>query len=837
MNIQASSPDKPDKPDKPYKSDTPETIDTAEQCFHCGDDLRQAENFSAVIHGQPRAMCCAGCQAVAETIVDAGLDDYYKLRTSLASSARQRVPDFLHDVQIYAEPVVADQYLSTNGADGQECSILLRDIECTACCWLIERRLSALPGIHRVSLNYSNQRARIDFDPEQINLEGILSVIARLGYRGIPYERGGQNDDFHDENKARLKRLGIAGLFGMQVMMMALALYTGSSWGMADNIEQLLRWSSLLLSLPIIGYCAQPFFTHALRSLRNRSIGMDIPVSLGILIAFSASTIATVQGHNEIYFDTVAMFVCFLLAARYLEFLARQRAYQQREQQLQSTPEMARRITGAGIETVAVASLELGDHLRVLSGDSIPADAKIISGTSSVDESLLSGESRPVTKQPGDEVIAGSVNLEQPLDVCVTALGSDTVFAKILELVDSAVEHKPRLVQIADKIAGFFVTLVLILSAGVAVYWLIEDPENWLRPTIAVLIVTCPCALSLATPAALTAASGALARLGIIPGHGLQLEHLAAVTHLMFDKTGTLTHGNYALHDARALGKEPLAKGLVIAAAMESHSLHPIAKALMREATSAIPKAENITLHSGQGIQADVEGQTWWLGSVQWTQQRYPDDPLLNDALLSTPREKTVVVLADDQAPKFIFTLIDSLRPDAANLVRNLHQANIQTSICSGDHLPTVTAIANQLGISDTHASCLPADKLSILKEHQRHGQQVAMLGDGINDAPVLAGAHVSFAMGCGVQAAKVSADFILLGEKLGAVYSAIMLARKTRRVIWQNLSWAVIYNLVAVPAAASGWLTPWMAAIGMSLSSLLVVANSLRCNHTDGPD
>ena len=440
---------------------TPEAIDIAEQCFHCGDDLREAENFSAMIHGHLRPMCCAGCQAVAETIVDAGLEDYYTLRTSPASNARQRVPDFLRDVQLYAEPVIADHYLSTNNADEQQCLLLLRDIECTACCWLIERRLSSLPGIHRVSLNYSNLRARIDFNPQQIHLEEILSVIGNLGYRALPYEREGSDDCFHDENKSRLKRLGIAGLFGMQIMMMALALYTGSHWGMADNIEQLLRWSSLLLSLPIIGYCAQPFFSHALRSLRNRSIGMDIPVSLGIIIAFSASAFATLQGHNEIYFDTVAMFVCFLLAARYLEFLARQRAHNQREQQLQTSPEMARRISSSELQTVPVACLKLGDHLRVLSGDLIPADARIVSGTSSVDESLLSGESRPVVKQPGDEVIAGSVNLEQPLDVCVTALGDDRVIAKILQLADRAVEEKPRLVQVADKIAGSFVTIRL----------------------------------------------------------------------------------------------------------------------------------------------------------------------------------------------------------------------------------------------------------------------------------------------------------------------------------------------------------------------------------------
>ena len=349
--------------------------------------------------------------------------------------------------------------------------------------------------------------------------------------------------------------------------------------------------------------------------------------------------------------------------------------------------------------------------------------------------------------------------------------------------------------------------------------------------------MTCPCALSLATPTALTAASGALARLGIIPGHGLQLEQLAAVTHVMFDKTGTLTHGNYQLHDAQALSDQPLAKGLAIAAAMECHSAHPIAKALVSKAETPIPQASNVTVHSGLGIQADVEGQTWWLGSLQWIQKHHRNDHVLNNALLSTDRDMTVVVLADNQGPKFIFTVTDSLRPDAWKLVRDLNQADIQTSICSGDHPQTVTAIADQIGIRQSQGNCLPADKLSVLNDHQRQGQHVAMIGDGINDAPVLAAAHVSFAMGSGVQAAKVNADYILLGEKLGAVYSAIRIARSTRRVIKQNLTWAVLYNLVAVPAAASGWLAPWMAAIGMSLSSLLVVANSLRCNRTDKPD
>ncbi len=816
----------------PGRSQDPDAVG---RCFHCGDPLPATQSYLTLINDSPRNMCCAGCQAVAQTIVDAGLEDYYTLRSHPADRSRQRVPDFLRAAQVYAEPVVADDYVlgDNNPGGARQCTLLLQDLECSACCWLIEQRLGALAGIGRVNLNYSNQRARIDFDPEHINLAEILAAIDRLGYRALPYDPGRSEIALQAEDRQRLKRLGIAGLFGMQIMTLALALYTGGWWGMAPHIEQLLRWASLVLSLPIIGYSALPFFSNALRSVRNRSPGMDLPVSLGLLIAFSASVAATVQGRAEVYFDSLAMFVFFLLLARYLEFLARKRGRQQREQRLQAAPDLAHRIIAGGLETVPVARLELGDHLRVLGGDPVPADGRIVAGNSNLDESLLSGESRPVARRPGDTVIAGSVNLDQPLEVVVTALGRDRVIARILELVDRAADEKPALAQLADRVAGIFVILILLLAAAVAGFWLLQDPERWLRATIAVLVVTCPCALSLATPTALTAASGALVRHGIIPGQGLRLEQLAGVSHVMFDKTGTLTRGEFSLTQARTLADEPLAKGLAIAAAMENHCLHPIAKALLLAAGEPSLQATHVTLHAGEGLQAEVDGRHWWLGSVAWIKRRHPGATDWAERLRPAQSNDTLVVLADDLAPQFLFALGDEVRADAGSLVQTLNQAGIRTSVCSGDNRQTVLALARQVGIRDVHAEWLPGDKLAVLEALRRSGEHVAMIGDGVNDAPVLAGADVSFALGSGALAARVNADFILLGESLHGIAAAMAIARKTRRIIAQNLSWAVLYNLLAIPAAAAGWLAPWMAAIGMSLSSLLVVANSLRCGWT----
>jgi len=822
MNIQATPTDRTREPAR----------EPPGHCFHCGEPLPSGRHYQAEISGAPRELCCAGCQAVAQTIVDAGLEDYYNLRTAPAAREQQRVPEFLREARVYAEPAVADEYVHPDGAAHRTCTLLLQDLECSACCWLIERQLTSLEGMAAVNLNYSNHRARIRFDPERLSLEAILATIARLGYRALPYEPSHTESAFRDEDRARLKRLGIAGLFGMQVMILAVALYSGEWWGMAPNIEQLLRWASALMALPIVGYCAQPFFSNALRSLRNRSPGMDVPVSLGIALAFSASAVATVQGHSRVYFDSLAMFVFFLLLARYLEFLARRRGQQQREQLIQTAPELARRMAGTATETIPVALLKLGDRLRVLGGELIPADARVVLGSSTVDESLLSGESRPVAKQPGDTVIAGSVNLDQPLEVTVLALGRDRVMARILDLVDQATEDKPAVAQLADRIAGVFVVAIVLAAAAVAGFWLLQGSDLWLRTTIAVLIVTCPCALSLATPAALTAASGALARHGIIPAKGLRLEALAAINHVMFDKTGTLTSGAYRLHGARALGAEPVARGLGIAAAMEDQSMHPLAKALVRAAGGCVLTAHSVRIHAGEGLEAVVEGQHWWLGSVAWMKCRCKDTTGLETDCRGQQENDTVVVLADCQGPKFVFALGDEMRSDAPQLVCRLHQAGITTSVCSGDEPRAVAALAGQAGIREHRGGCAPADKLTVLEGLRNSGQRVAMVGDGVNDAPVLAGANVSFALGSGTQAARISADFILLGEHLPALYTAIVIARKTRRIITQNLGWALVYNLLAIPAAAAGWVPPWLAAIGMSLSSLLVVANSLRCGR-----
>jgi Cu2+-exporting ATPase len=525
------------------------------------------------------------------------------------------------------------------------------------------------------------------------------------------------------------------------------------------------------------------------------------------------------------------MFTFFLLLARHLEFLARKRAQERTESLVSPAPELARRLDrGGDPRLVPVAELVPGDRVRVLPGESIPADGVVIAGQGSIDESLLSGESRPHRRRVGDSVLGGSVNGAAPLEIRVERVGPDMVVSRVLALVERAAAARPRLARLADRVAAAFVVVVLLIAAGVATYWWQAAPGAWLAPTVAVLVVTCPCALSLATPTALTAAAGAFTAAGLVPARGLAVEALARVDHVVFDKTGTLTTGCYVLRGQQVLcapgGQSPELL-LRTAVALERHSEHPVAQALQQAVSGPVPSATAIEVSPGQGIAGMVAGQRWWLGEPGWACREAgvqlpataPDD---QDGA-------TVVALAGGDGTLGLFRLGDELRPGAETLVATLKARGLGVSLLSGDRDEAVERVADALGIGEHQGGLLPQHKLDRLRAMAAAGRTTAMVGDGINDAPVLAGAAVSVAMGGGAQAARASADFILVTERLEALLDALDVAARTRRTVRDNLTWALAYNLLALPAAAAGLVAPWMAALGMSLSSLLVVGNSLR--------
>jgi len=802
--------------------------DSKVECFHCGLPAPSDARYAVVIEGQRRPMCCHGCQAVAEAIVAAGLTDFYRHRTARSQRAEDLIPEQLRGLELYDRADLQKSFVRVESEQVREAALILEGIVCAACVWLNEHHVNALPGVLEFRVNYSTHRARVRWDERQIKLSTILAAIATIGYIAHPFDPSRQEALQKQERTLALRRLAVAGLFAMQVMMLAVGLYVGEYQSMDAWIREFLRWVCLILTVPVVAYSAQPFFTAAWRDLRRRQLGMDVPVSLAILAAFIASVWHTGQGHGEIYYDSVTMFVFFLLTGRFLEMTARHRAGQVSEALVRMLPATATRLDTAGCEAIVpIAELVAGDQVLVRPGETIPADGRVEEGASSVDESLLSGESLPLPRQIGEALIGGSVNIESPLVMRIEKVGAETVLSAIVRLLDRAQGEKPRLALLADRIAGWFIAVLLVVAALVfSVWWLLSDFDTAFRVTLSVLVVTCPCALSLATPTAIVAATGVLTRLGVLTTRGHALETLACVTHVIFDKTGTLTYGRPQVVTVESVSDWEPEHCRRLAAALERGSEHPVGRALAEGTHLRIPEATELRNTPGSGVEGWIEGRCYRVGRPEFVAglsheevaERYDLDVA-----------STWVALGDETGLLAWFQLNDVLRPGAAEAVNALQNRGLTLELLSGDRPDTVAHIAQEVAIASARGGLSPQDKLNRLRELQQKGAVVAMVGDGINDAPVLAAAQVSLAMGSGTQLAQATADMILLSEKLEHLVRGVDMARRTLLIMRENFAWAIGYNLVALPLAAGGWLTPWMSALGMSFSSLLVVVNALR--------
>lgn len=788
-------------------------------------------DFAVVVDGVRRPMCCRGCAAVAQAIVDAGLSDFYRYRTEPSPTGRELVPEFLRQAQVYDLPEVQKSFVRSAGEGLRAADLILEGITCAACVWLNERHLARLPGVHQVAINYATRRAHVVWDERRLKLSEILNTIRAIGYEAHPYDPERRQALFEKERKQLLRRLGVAAAFGMQIMTLSVALYVGDWSGVEGELRTFFHWVSLLLTVPVLLYSAQPFFVAAWRDLRMRRLGMDVPVALGMAMAFAGSLWATLTGEGVTYYDAVAMFAFFLLTARYFELSARRRATAAAESLVTATPAVATRLTpDGGCELVPSVALAPGDRVLIRPGETIPADVVVLEGRSTVDERLLTGESLPVAKRAGDLLVGGSLNVDSPLLARVERTGADTVLSAIQRLLDRAQAEKPRLAQLADRVAAWFVAGVLLAAGAAAMYWWLHDPARWLPVTVAVLVVTCPCALSLATPTALAAATGALTRGGLLATRAHALETLARATHFVFDKTGTLTRGELELHHLEPLGDLPAAECLRRATSLESYSEHPIAHAL-RRAAAALPVDHPQEVHNtpGAGLHGRLEGQLHYLGTPEFVQE-HAGVSLAPQRLEQLRADGgTVVLLAVPGRLLAAFVLGDELRLGARRLIEWLQAMDRQVWLLSGDHERAVRRVAEALGIAHWASGLTPADKLAQVRRLQAEGAVVAMVGDGVNDAPVLASAAVSIAMSNAAHLAAVASDMILLSPHLERLAQGVRSAQRTLGIIRQNFAWAVAYNLLAVPAALLGYVTPWLAALGMSLSSLVVVANALR--------
>jgi Cu2+-exporting ATPase len=799
------------------------------RCFHCDLPIPAGTNISVDIDQQTRPMCCYGCAAVSNAIVDGGLENFYQFRDQPTSQGQQADDQDLKQLLVYDNPSVQASFVQKIDNNRRRASLMLEGIHCAACIWLNEQYLLQQAGVISADINYATHRASIEWDCEQIKLSDILGAIRNIGYKALPYDPGQQQQRLQQEQRNRLKQLGVAAALGMQVMIFAVALYAGDWFGIEDQYRSLFSWISLVLTVPVLLYSGRTFFQSAYHNIRLRQIGMDVPVSLGLALAFAASTWSTVKGSGHIYFDAVVMFIFFLLLARYVEFQVRRRVSNLAEQATLSLPFGATRIDkhDRSEHSILAAELKVGDWVQIRPGETIPADVVILEGHGHVNESLLTGESVPLSKTVGADLIGGSINIDQPLLAEVTRIGSDTVWAHMARLVEQAIHQKPAINRLVDRIAGYFVAFVLLAAATAA--WVWYPDEQWLSITIAVLVVTCPCALSLATPTALAAATTSLTRQGLLITNSDALETLQRADHFIFDKTGTITSGHIELVDIHLFNGMDNVAVLQIAASLEQGSEHPMAKAIARANKQALLKTQDSVNTAGSGISATIDNRRYTIGNPVYISKQCLQDMPKEVSSWLAQQMQTAVLLADSNGIIAGLVLQDKIRDGMQTLMQNLKASGKSISLFSGDQDSVVQRVAKETGIDNYRARQSPADKLQALRRLQDDGAIVAMIGDGINDAPVLAAANVSIAIAGAAAISKASADIIMLDNNLSLLNSGIATARKTFRIIRQNLAWAIAYNVIALPLAITGHIAPWLAAIGMSASSLLVVLNARR--------
>lgn len=911
----------------------------AGHCFHCGDPVPQPP-FHAEILGKSREMCCMGCQLASQSIVEAGLEQYYLDRSEINRTAS--LPTQLNRLEVYDHDEIKSQFVyAQDGLSVAELSV--NNLRCAACTWLIESRLDELEGIRQCQVNLTSQRMRVIWDESKLPISRILAVINEIGYEAKPYRQDTHEAMLARHNNQMILRLGIAALGSMQAMMYAVALYFGEYSDMLIFQRDFLRWVSLFVSTPVFFYAAIPFFTSAWSAIRTRQVNMDVPVSVALIITFFASLYATMTGQGETYYDSVSMFVFFLLAGRYIEHNARLKAATMANdlvvvepvlvQKIAEDKAAARRIlqqleqntlTQAGIEkksadtsnlvdTLSVSdaslpstasampnfmqsmdanvsqitsqiaqdwqrkrhqssvasqshadeleekqmvtahSLQVGDIIMVEAGSEIISDGVLLSPTATVSQSLLTGEGDLILKTQGDYIVGGAQNDSQPFEMLVTALPEDSQIGLIDRLMNRAMSEKPKLAQQADKLARWFVARILVLSVLVFVGWYIVEPSQAIWATVAVLVATCPCALSLATPIALTVATNRLASYGFLTTRGHTLQTLAEITHVAFDKTGTLTYGKPNLlnieltashhaiarscadKDRNLTSSEQKDEVLAIAAALEVGSRHPIAHALLTAAYQLhLPATQNLQHYPAGGVEAMIDGILYRIGHIDFAL----DNAKVNADLsidLETHRASSAVVLSCQQNQSAswqalaCFYFNDKIRDSAKAMLDTLKASGIEAVMLTGDPSPQALVMAQSLGMQSAYNGLSPTDKVNHIQQLQAKGAVVLMVGDGINDAPVLAAADVSTSIAGAADLAQVSSDSIILNGQIEAITAAKRIADKAERIIKQNFRWALTYNGIVLIPAALGYVPPWLAAIGMSLSSLFVVLNALR--------
>ncbi len=824
-------------------------IQKEKNCYHCGLAIGKVSVPFLIILGKERHFCCLGCRSVSQLIIDNGIEDYYQFRDiqyQASSPENQRGKESNQRWHIYDEDSFQRPFVKQFDGQIREAHLLLERIRCAACVWLNEQYLQNVDGIIEVSVDYTSHQLRVRWDNQKIALSQILQAVESIGYQAHPFESSTREKLIKEEKSKSAGRLIFSAILSMEVMAHALATYKlggVDEFGQLQLWEVIGRWTDLFVVTALMVYAGRDFFSSAWRDLKNHHIGMDVPIVIGLSAAYIGSFVATINQNAHVYFDSIAMFITLMLAARYFELKGRLLAAASFDRLLKITPQVAYKYNAAGQEKeVLVADLIPGDLISICPGQVIPVDGVLQQGYCYVNESQLTGEVLPVIRHKGDTLYAGSCSIDQQLVVKVTKSVNRSTIQNIIRLMQEGLEAKPQLAMLADKIAKWFVLGLIVLATFTCLFWLYKEPSEALAITISVLMVTCPCALALATPVALSLSAGILSEKGILPLDLSVIDRVSTADVIAFDKTGTLTTGKPQLDEMLLIEQSGFVSQddcLQVAAALESGSEHPVAKAIHRKAKEShvdntgddalnVSNRKNIP---GCGIEGIIDGNNWKIGTFTFTNIQTGLSVSLKEHIEQARKQRKIVVaLSCNDDLVCVIILSDPLRSQTYDVIEALKQQGIKkVAIISGDHQDSVDAVGQLLGSDENHGGMSPFDKLHWIQQQQAQGHRVIFVGDGVNDAPVLAAADVSVSFSEATDLAKIHSHFLFINPTLSKLPFLIKSVKRTDQIIRQNFIWALVYNLLAIPFAAMGWIPPWGAALGMSISSFIVVLNAMR--------
>lgn len=798
-------------------------MENLNKCFHCGLDINVKENYILKIDKDSYNMCCQGCLLVAEFIIENGFKDFYKNRNNYGNKIDE---NFLkNNFKIYDKSKIKKKFLHKEDKNLVSTTLLIDGITCSACTWLIERYIRLIEGIDAISINLLTSKAKITFNDSKINLSDILNSFIKIGYKAYPYNLKEQEKKNKTEFKNEIKKIIVSGLGAMQIMMLSASLYIGETKDMNYLYWIFIRWICFIISFPVMIYSGRSIFYSSIRSIKNKSLGMDFTISLSLILAFIASFMNLIMNKGEIYFDSVCMFIFFLLIGRFLETRARHQASDIIYSLQNISENTTTKIEKNNQSEITIDDIKIGDKLLIKPGSIIPVDGIIIEGESCIDESMLTGESSPIHKKINNEVIGGTSNIENILIIQATQTYSHSNISLIIKMLEKATSIRPKINIIADKIANYFILLVLLLTTITAIIWMIIGKNDIFNIILSMLIITCPCALSLATPIAITSSTNALIKIGVLITKENTINSLNKITDVVFDKTGTLTNNYFNLKKIK-INKNINIKNIInIAYNLEKKYNHPISKAFLNlnkkinNYSNEECKTKN---YIGLGIEGKIKNKVYRIGKYDFIKNWCKNKINHND-------DRFQIILADENNILAYFELENKIRNNAEKVIKFIKNKKLNIHILSGDSSKEVNKVANKLGINNKIKNTSVKGKVNYIKKLIDNKKVVLMIGDGINDTPALNAAHISIAMGSGADLAKINADAILLNNNLINICKTLDQSEKTKKIIKQNIIWSVLYNFIGLFIASLNIITPYYAAIGMSSSSLIVILNSLR--------